>query len=920
MKKQISGMATIVLLVGTICCGLLILHVKGTTITVPDDYQTIQEAINNANNGDAVFVKNGTYYEHIVVNKSIALFGENRSNTTIDANGANDAVLLNANNILISNFTIKNSHIDGRLGIRVYPGVQNVTIHNNIVTNNAQGGIFSAGSNINITRNLVTDNGERYHEGGIAFYSTGMLVENDIISNYGIGISIVDFDGNSLLGNNVTASSSYGISLTFADNTNVTGNFVKDNQATYGVILWPGVENSTFVNNTVIEHDHGVYVLDSCHNNFTDNWFTNNTLGIVLENWGSYGSDGNTISSNIIEDNSEYGIVLKGSNNNTIQDNALENNGVALGLGGGAHFNFIYNNSILGNTNGILLQQISDNNNITGNTLLENQNAILLGDSDNNTILKNVLSLNDNGIYIGNSVGNNLAGNNITDSSASYAISIEDSSDHTLIDNNVVGNKYGIMINSSPNNKLVDNNMTNNIQNFGISGFSLSDYIQDINVSNTVDDRFIYYWINRTGETVPSNAGYVAIINSTNIIVDGQSLEKNGQGILLAYTNNTLIKNNNIMQNYDGITLRKSSNNTIINNKGSNNNSGVRLVESFFNNLTFNFMTENGYGVYIGSSSENNTVAENIISSNTEFGGWIEDSANNTIATNSFAGNYRGFIFESSGYNMFTNNSVANNTMGIFSLNTLNNTIYHNNFIDNTNHVVFLMDVSDIWDNGYPSGGNYWDTYSGADIYSGPYQNETGPDGIGDNPLNLSPTNVDNYPLQDPWPIPVYNLAILNVTSLKISAGQGYNTSIYVTVMNQGIATETLNVTVFANTTTIKNRQVVLGPGESTELLIDWNTTGYDKSNYTISAFITPIPYEMSLDDNNVTDGWTLVTIPGDVDADRDVDIFDLVAIGGIIGSERGDPDYDPNCDINIDDIVDIFDYVIAAGNYGQSW
>jgi hypothetical protein len=56
-----------------------------------------------------------------------------------------------------------------------------------------------------------------------------------------------------------------------------------------------------------------------------------------------------------------------------------------------------------------------------------------------------------------------------------------------------------------------------------------------------------------------------------------------------------------------------------------------------------------------------------------------------------------------------------------------------------------------MWDDGYPSGGNYWSDYRGVDLYSGPYQNETGSDGIGDTPYVIDENNVDHYPLMNPW-------------------------------------------------------------------------------------------------------------------------------------------------------------------------
>jgi len=56
-------------------------------------------------------------------------------------------------------------------------------------------------------------------------------------------------------------------------------------------------------------------------------------------------------------------------------------------------------------------------------------------------------------------------------------------------------------------------------------------------------------------------------------------------------------------------------------------------------------------------------------------------------------------------------------------------------------------DSVNVWDNGYSSGGNYWSDYNGTDLYSGPYQNVTGSDGIGDTPYVMNANNLDNYPL-----------------------------------------------------------------------------------------------------------------------------------------------------------------------------
>jgi hypothetical protein len=89
---------------------------------------------------------------------------------------------------------------------------------------------------------------------------------------------------------------------------------------------------------------------------------------------------------------------------------------------------------------------------------------------------------------------------------------------------------------------------------------------------------------------------------------------------------------------------------------------------------------------------------------------------------------------------------------------------------------------------------------------------------------------------------------------------------------------------------------------------------------YIISAVAGSLPGETDLIDNTLTDGTILVTIAGDVDGDRDVDIFDMVRMAGVYGVQLPDLQYDPNCDLDGDGDTDIFDLVIAASNYGESW
>jgi len=163
----------------------------------------------------------------------------------------------------------------------------------------------------------------------------------------------------------------------------------------------------------------------------------------------------------------------------------------------------------------------------------------------------------------------------------------------------------------------------------------------------------------------------------------------------------------------------------------------------------------------------------------------------------------------------------------------------------------------------------------------------------------------------------IADIATTNVSTSKTVVGQGYNVSLSVTVENQGDYTETFNLTVYANETIIETKEVTLTSGNSTTITFTWNTSGFAKGNYTISAVADTVPGETDTADNTKDDGTVLVSIAGDVNGDRLVDISDLViTVGAIPSTPTINPEiWNPNADINGDGVCDISDLVICVGN-----
>ena len=220
---------------------LLLLSLSySATLLVPDEYPTIQSAIDASYDGDSVLVSAGTYYENINFNgKNIALIGEDRETTIIDG-GHNGSVVtfdsIEGTASALSNFTIT--------GGNAYDG----------------GGIYCSSSAPTIKDNIITGNVSDTYGGGISCnYSSPIIMNNTITSNsaiYGGGISFDRYTSSVIKGNNIHGNSAEeggGIGcFTFSSPTITNNTIVGNSASTNGGGIYCYYISSPSVTNTII--------------------------------------------------------------------------------------------------------------------------------------------------------------------------------------------------------------------------------------------------------------------------------------------------------------------------------------------------------------------------------------------------------------------------------------------------------------------------------------------------------------------------------------------------------------------------------------------------------------------------------------------------------------------------------------------
>ncbi len=264
MKKAIA-LLLILVSVTSGCAAFLPAQAEPKTITVPNDYPTIQAAIGNASQGDTVFVKTGTYYETLVITKSLTIVGEGKEKTVVDAKNATENIIyINANNVCIEGFTI--THNKG------FP--TSVTEPDGIRAEYLSSGL-------SIRNNTI--NSIQYGNGITLQHGSGNTIEaNHIMTCGGFGI-FVDGGSENSIRNNVVVGNGFGTLITDGSHNNtIFGNVFANSAYNHGLQLDNDCSSNTVVGNTFANNRYGLALEPPSSNIFYHNNFLNNTFQVLL--------------------------------------------------------------------------------------------------------------------------------------------------------------------------------------------------------------------------------------------------------------------------------------------------------------------------------------------------------------------------------------------------------------------------------------------------------------------------------------------------------------------------------------------------------------------------------------------------------------------------------------------------------------
>jgi parallel beta-helix repeat protein len=536
-----------------------------------------------------------------------------------------------------------------------------------------------------------------------------------------------------------------------------------------GIILHER-SNVTIQNMVISGFNVGISINNSSNNIIQANKITNAYFGLQIANQ----STNNTLSGNNLSNTvyTGHAITISHSVNNKLRNNTIINIDRSNFWSSSNRFNFWLDYDKASSPSEFI-NDIDTSNTVDGKAIC------YLVNQHNRTVPPNagyLALINCSGITAENlNLSNNGQGALLISTTNSY-----------LTGNIITNNQEGIVLVNSFGNKINDNNLTRNV--YGVTTYSENNifcsnridnsekepynfgdgYINEVDTSNMVDGSPLCYWVNQHDKAVPSNVGYVFLLNCSRITIQNLTIANKTQGFCLVSTTETLIINNTFADNVYGLCINASSNNRIVRNQITNSTfNSIYLSESQYNTISENQILLGYTGLYVANSS-NNLFTKNNITDSSYTGVDFFGASKNILFGNQIINSGRcGIWLEFSKANSIIANRIAGSRhCSVDTYNSQNNVFCHNNFeitirfnrdIQQSHQVLDIAagftasPFTALSVNNWTK--NYWSDYNDADVDA---------DGVGNTPYVINSQNQDNYPLMT-----AYNISNATAPSLE---------------------------------------------------------------------------------------------------------------------------------------------------------
>jgi len=585
-----------------------LMPIDGARTYIVDDsgfanYDTIQEAVIAASNGDTIYIKPGEYNEEVILNRSLTLMpltGENGP-IILKGNGLETGITITAEGCSLQGLTIEDFSGPG-----IYIQSDRNTIKENVFKN-CNPALLVRGSH----ENLIAENAMMDCQGAVALWenSTKNTVSENSIVGCNLSIVVREAGENIILSNKIS-DAYWGMWLDHAQNCQIESNDIQSKR--YGMWILNSSSNDVLQNRVRIRGSAADI-----------------TQGINLANASETALQGNEIN------DATFGLIVVSSKNNKLTDNA-----------------------ILRCTNAAY---IKDANllEIKNNSIIATEYGIRMENSSKNSFSQNKIEDGTVGLDMGQSRQNNFSENQIS-GIADTAIQISSSHDNTLSANQIANSSKGIILLESSENKLSANRFQNVEWSLYAESETKEGFDNSIDESNVVDSLpIVYLFGNLGGQIQDRDLAHLTLAYCENVTVRNNAIINDA--VFLFDSKNNRILENNISGSF-GMRLVQSDGNEISGNRLlANKFSGMFLYASDGNQIAGNNASRNNQnGISLLSSNEN-TIRDNAVDANAATGIWLNLSNDNQMYQNNISNNPIGLqVMHCTGNKIFHNNFLGN--------------------------------------------------------------------------------------------------------------------------------------------------------------------------------------------------------------------------------------------------------------------